>query len=130
MVDAVNPVFGLDDHTAILVDVRGSRVAILILVALGLRLLSRDAAILATARVDLQGSLVGGNVQTNTGLLGGQTGRGDERVLGSVGRAVDQEACVVAGAATAAETRGLLNVLTDQLWRGEIQRAIVGSRNV
>lgn len=130
VVDAVNPVFSLDNDTPVLVNVRGTRVTILGLVALGLRFLGRDAAVLTTTGIDLERSLVSGDVQTDTRLLGSQACSRDQRVLGSVRWAVDQKAGVVAGAATATETGGLLDILADQLGLGEVQGAVIGCRYI
>lgn len=131
VVDTINPVLGLEDDAAVLLDVGRAGISTLGLVSLGLRVLGRNGAVLAVAGVDLHGGLVGGNLHGDTGLVGGDTDHGNNRVLGGVGgRAVDDPAGVVAGAASAAQTGGLVDVLADELGLGEVQSAIVGGVHV
>ena len=121
IINAINPVLGLDNEAAVLVNGGGTSVTAVCLVALSLGLLGGDAAVLAAAGVDLDGSLVGGDIESDTSAVGRGTDGGDHGVGGVRGGTVDQEAGVVAGAAGAAETGGLLNVLADRLGAGEVQ---------
>lgn len=131
LVDTIDPVLRLEHDATVLVNKGSARVTILGLVTLGLRVLGRDGAVLAVAGVDLHGGLVGGNLQGDTGLLGGDAHSGDDRVPGAVGsRAVHQPASVVAGAASAAQAGGLVNVLADQLGLGEVQSTRVGGVHI
>lgn len=127
LIDTINPVLGLEDDATVLVNVRSARVAILGLVTLGLGLLGLNAAVLTVAGVHLHGGLVGGNLQGDTGGVGGDAhGRDDSALTTVANRAVHQPAGVIAGAVSAAQAAGLVDVLADELGLGEVKGALVG----
>lgn len=127
LVDAIDPVLGFDDDAAVLLHILGAGAAILLLVALLLRLLGLDRAVLAVASVDLQRSLVGDDVKADSGGVGGHGDGADHRVRGGVsGVAVGDPAGVVASAASTAQIFGLFNVLANQLGLSEVQCTTVG----
>jgi hypothetical protein len=92
VVDAVNVVLDLEDNAAVLGDDAGE--VLVVLDALGL--LEGEGAVLLGAAVDLEGVLVGEDVDADAGPGGGEGGDGAEGapVEGAVGVAVDDEAVV------------------------------------
>lgn len=72
VIDAVNVVLDLHDNAAVLGDGAGE----VLVVLEALRLLERDAAVHAVAAVDLEGLLVGEDVDLDAGPRGGEDGDG------------------------------------------------------
>lgn len=125
VVNTIDPALSLNDNATMLVDVF-STIDTLGLVALDLRLLDGDGAVLAVARVDLESLLVGSDVEADSGGAGVHVDDRDDRVTSCVlRRAIYDEAVVIAGAVIAAESVGFRDVLADEFAGDEVRGAVV-----
>lgn len=125
LVDAINPSLGLDHNASVLVE-GGGTIEARLLDALDLRWLNRVGSILPIAAVDLDRRSVCCDIEGDTCVLGGHMDGWDERVGGVPCWSVDDEAVVVSCAVGAAEADSGIDVLADELRRGEVWRAIIG----
>lgn len=127
VVDAIDPALRLDNQTAVLVDV----LCTLAVVPLLLRRLNGNCSILAGTGIDLDSLLVARDLQGDPGGAGVCAEDGDQRVLCCIGsRTVDDEAGIVASAASSTDAICILEVLAHQLSAGEIEAAIASAGDV
>lgn len=125
VVNTIDPALSLNDNATMLVDVF-SAIDTLGLVALDLRLLDGDGAVLAVAGVDLESLLVGSDVEADSGGAGVHVDNRDDGVASCVlRRAIYDEAVVIAGAVIAAESVGFRDVLADEFAGDEVRGAVV-----
>lgn len=117
LVDGINPVLNLHDNAAVLLDSARARSV----VEQTLGLFESEGAVLAAARVDLEGFLLGVDVNLDAGPVAGEGCDGSRvPVVRAVLGAVDEVAGVIAGAvgAAVAEEVGGGEVGADLLGRG------------
>ena len=97
VVDSVNPILDLHDEAAVLGDGTGE----LLVVVQTLSLLQSHGTVLTVARVELEGILVGKDIQSDTGPFGGKGSNG------AFGLPV-----VVAEAATVSDVAGICTIVS------------------
>lgn len=129
LVDGINPTLGLNDDTAILVNVIHTTFTRSLVTSL-LRVLDGDGTILAVAGVDLVSDLVGSNVESDTSRWGGEVDNRHGGAFQVVWGAIIDEAGVDTRAVEAADAQGIVKVGTNLLAGRVVNCAVEGGIDV
>ena len=125
VVDAINPLLGLDDNASELGHLRVLTRDVL------LACLDADGPLRVVASVQLNALLVGSDIKLDAGFGRGQ--RKEDYILGfggGVSRTVHDEGVVVAGAIEATAVERFQDVLANLLGRGEVVGCASGSEKL